>query len=405
LSISKTIYTGLHSDSEEFDINNLITSVLLFDTVLISNPSILPNLVQAIGPEGLLKLLNDNRLSVVGGGPSAQANYDYKSPGFYSNRPLDRPLRFGFETIYVDPNSPKNHSAEERLLIDLKREKEGFSIEESVVNELHAKILHTMQVIDGGTLKYSAEIRDDVQNKQGLFVDLILDSLARDTGFPIHVLNINLSIEEVSEEIFQINTNLGRLLNINDDVLHNYLKKIFFEITGTSLQVQRMKAVNAAAGLTEAQSRIISKRIDYLSRLMAESDPMAKFSRICKIAKTPELTKGASISIDELIELRDSTEAYAFRDWLHNSAELTDVEIEEITSSWNRKIGEMLQGENAKGLRWLATTGAGALIGEFTGTITSGTDFFLDKFFPSMGPIGLVTGKYEKFIRNQESKN
>lgn len=399
MAISGTIYTGLGSDSDEFDINQFINVVLLFDNILISNPAIIPNIVQAIGHEGLIKLISENRLSVVGGGPSAQATYDYKNPGFFSNRPLNRPLRFGFETIYVDPNSPKNHSSEERLLIDLKREKNGFSLEKSIANELHQLLLPTMQVIDGKNLTYSAEIRDDVLNKQKFLVDLLLSALARVHGLPIHVFNVELSIEEVAEEIFQINTNLGHLLNISDQDLHDYFKTPFFEITGTNLQILRMKAVNAAAGLTEVQARITSKRIDFVSRLIAESDTRPEFSRICNVTNTPELPVGANINIDQLIELRESTEAYAFRDWLQNSQKLSDKEIEELTNNWRRKLGEKLQGQNAKGLRWLTSTGAGVLMGEATGTITSGIDYFLDKFLPGMGPIGFITGKYDNFIR------
>lgn len=400
---SRTIYTSLHSDSKEFDVNKFINAVLLFDKVLISNPAILPNLIQTIGYEGLLRLVHENRLAVVAGGFSAQFTYDYKRPGNFRDRPLNRPLRFGFEVGYADNNRPENPSAEECLLIELKKNMKEFSLDKSVVNELHPQLLPTMQVIDGSSLEYTDEIRDDVKNKQELLVDLLLGSLARDYGIPFSVLNLNLSIEEIFEGVFQINTNLGRLLNIKDDVLHDYFKKPFFEITGTNLQIHRMKAVSAAAGLTEAQSRVISKRIDFVSRLIHESDSRASFSRICAIAKTPELSLGATISIDQLVELRESSEAYAFRDWLHNSINLTDKEILELTTSWRRKLGEKLQGENAKGLRWLTTTGAGALIGEATGAITGGVDYFLDKIFPGMGPIGLVTGKYEQFIRKQKN--
>jgi len=351
MTVSRTIYTTFATETTEFDINQFILSVLLFDSVLVSNPEIIPNLVQAIGLSGVIRLVEEGRLSVVGGGPTAQANYDYRYPGFFENRPIHRPLRFGFETIFVDPQSPRNHSVEERLLIDLKKEKDGFSLDESTAKELFDHLLPSIKVINGNSLNYGDEIRDDILNKQKLVVDLFLSGLARVHNIPVYVMNMELSVEEVADHIFQVNTNLGKLLNISVEETHNYLKKPFFEITGTNLQILRMKAVDAASGLTEAQSKITAKRIDFISKVLIEADSRPDFTRICKVTNTPELPVGNTINVDQLIELRESPEAYAFRDWLQNSQQYTDKEIEEITSNWKRKIGEVLNSQNAKGIR------------------------------------------------------
>lgn len=402
MTISKTIYTGFATEEREFDINEFIMATLLFDEVLASDPGVIPNLVRAIGKAGLLRIVEEGRLSVVGGGPSAQATLDYRNPGFFANRPLKRPLQYGFETIFVDPNNPNNHSVEDRLLIDIMREKEGFSLAESEAKEIHKLLLPFLRVIDGKTLDYGQEIHDDVRNKQELISGLLLSGLARIHNLPVFVMNVELSVDEVSENIFQVNTNLGKLLAKDVSEVHELLKKPFFEITGTNLQLLRMKAVEAASGLTEAQSRVIAKRVDYLSKLLAQTDSRSEFTRVCSVTNTPRLPVDHPIDIDQLIDLRESPEAYAFRDWLQTSQQFSDKEIKEITSNWRKKVGEILSTENAKGIRWLSSTGAGALIGDATGTITSGLDYFLDKFFPGMGPIGFITGEFNEFIRKQK---
>ncbi len=401
MTISRTIYTGFSSEEREFDINEFVMSILLFDNVLASSPGIIPSVVRVIGKAGLFRLVEEGRLSVVGGGPSAQATLDYKNPGFFANRP-NKPLQFGFETIFVDPNDPKNHSVEDRLLIDLMREKDGYSLSKADAKEISCRLLPSLRVIDGKTLNYGHEIHDDVKNKQELVSGLLLSGLARTHGLPVFVMNVKLTIEEVSKNVFQINTNLGKLLNKNVNEIHELLKKPFFEITGTNLQLLRMKAVDAAAGLTEAQSRIISKRVDYLSKLLSRSDTRPEFTRVCSITNTPRLPDGHSINIDQLIDLRESPEAHAFRDWLQSSKKYTDEDIKQITSNWKRRIGELLSTENVKGIRWLTSTGAGVLIGDATGAIINGLDYFLDKFFPTMGPIGFITVEFNKFIQKQK---
>ncbi len=246
---------------------------------------------------------------------------------------MKRPLQYGFETIYVDPNGPNNHSVEDRLLIDIMREKDGFALDKTEAREIHDLLLLSLRVIDGKSLNYGQEIHDDVQNKQDLISGLLLSGLARIHGLPVFVMNVDLSVSEVSENIFQVDTNLGRLLSKDVIEVHELLKKPFFEITGTNLQLLRMKAVEAASGLSEAQSGIISKRVDYLSKLLAQTDRRSEFTRVCRVTNTPRLPENHSIEIVQLINLRESTEAHAFRDWLQYSEKYSDKEIDEITSN------------------------------------------------------------------------
>jgi len=397
MTISRTLYAGFTISDGHFDAGKFVEAVLLFDTVLISDPSILPELIRSTGVSGLLRLLEEGRLAVVGGGPSAQGTYDFKSPGFFSNKPLNRPLRFGFETIYVDPKNPKNLSAEDRLARDLKKTKEIAAIEDDLLDEIHASILPTMRVIDGSTLKTSDDFRADIESKQEFLIGLFIDSLEKD--LPIQTSNFKIAIEEVHDEIFQINTNLGRILNINDERLHELFKKPFFEITGTNLQLHRMRAVEAAAGLTEVQTNITAKRLDFLSKLHTQSDARPTLARVIDIANVPSLEPSSTIDVAELIVLRDSSEARAFRDWLQHSQELQDNQIEELLAGWRNRLGEMLKTRNAKALRWLTSTGAGS-IEPVTGILVSTVDFFLNKFLPGMGPIGFIVGDYKKYIQS-----
>lgn len=66
MTISNTVYTILSASEVEFDVNELITSLLLFDNVLVSNPGVVPDIVRAIGIEGLISLVSECRLAIVG---------------------------------------------------------------------------------------------------------------------------------------------------------------------------------------------------------------------------------------------------------------------------------------------------------------------------------------------------
>ena len=115
MNVSRTLYSGFQTQEKLLDSGRFVEAILLFDTVLLPGSSILPSLVKSLGVHGVLRLLEEGRLALAGGFPTAQGTYDYKSPGFFQNRPVDRPLRYGFETIYVDPNNPNNPSVEKRI--------------------------------------------------------------------------------------------------------------------------------------------------------------------------------------------------------------------------------------------------------------------------------------------------
>ncbi|MGH6895718.1 MAG: hypothetical protein ACREJ5_04120 [Geminicoccaceae bacterium] len=404
MTISRTLYSGFAADGGAFDSGKFVEAVLLFDKVLISDPTILPKLINSVGVAGLLQLLAEGRVAVVGGGPSAQGTYDFKHPGFFSNRPLDRPLRFGFETIYADPHAPGNLSAEDRLARDLQKAKTSASIDEAQLKKVHTAILPTMQVIDGKSLRTSDDFRKDLASKHDSIVGLLLDSLVKDIKIPVYALNIQTSLEEVAAEIFQINTNLGRILGVGDDTLHEWFKKPFFEITGTHLQLHRMRAVEAASGLTESQAIITAKRLDFLSRIHTESDVRSELARIIDIAHVPSLPPNSKIDVDKLIWLRDSAEARSFREWLHHSRRLSDQEIEAMLSDWKNILGEALKSNYAKAVRLLVSTVAGSLAGD--GGIAVGIidSFLLNKLLPGMGPIGFVAGNYKKYLGKQQVK-
>lgn len=397
MTISRTLYSTFTASDGHFDAGKFVEAVLLFDTVLIANHSIIPELIRSTGVSGLLRLLKEERLAIVGAS-DAQGAYDFKNPGFFSHKPLDRPLRFGFETLYVDPRNPKNLSNEDQLARYLKRTKEITAINDIQLNEIHASILPTMRVIDGSTLNTSDDLRSDIKSKQEFLVGIFIDSLEK--NLPIHTSNVQISIEEVHDEIFQVNTNLGKILNINDERLHELFKKPFFEITGTNHQLHRMRAVEAAAGLTEVQANITARRVDFLSKLHSQSDVRPTLARIIEIAKVPSLDPSAAIDVPELIELRDSSEACAFRDWLQHAQELDDNEIEELLTDWRKRLGEALKTRNAKALRWLSSTGVG-LVEPVSGILLSAADFILNKFLPGMGPIGFIVGGYKKHIQSR----
>jgi hypothetical protein len=352
-----------------------------------------------MGVQGVLCLLEEGRLALAGGYPTAQGTYDYKHPGFFQNRPLDRPLRYGFETIYVDPNDPNNPSVEKRIASDL----EDVDCGNEQRNELQDQLTSTIRIIDPNSLRTSDDLRLDIVRNDNLLRRLFVTCMEKEIDTSIDISQIDISVEEVSDEVFEITTNLDRLLRLQADALHEFLKKPFFTITGTNLQLRRMRAVGAASGLLPAQARLIANRIDFTSNIHLHSDLRREFTRIREISGVPVLDEGTKIDAELLLKLRNSDEARSFRDWLHESPKLSNQEVEDLLGGWKERLGEALKTKNVKVLRWLASTGVG-VAEPVTGIGLSALDQFLGRFLPGMGPIGFIVGDYRRFLESQTEK-
>ncbi|XOF33983.1 MAG: hypothetical protein ACL93V_01400 [Candidatus Electrothrix sp. YB6] len=342
-------------------------------------------------------------MALAGGIPNAQGTYDYKKPGFFQNRPLDRPLRYGFETIFVDPKNPNNPSVEERIAKDIAKTKRNPGIDSGKLSRIQGRILETLRFIDPASLKTIDAFRTDIANKENILKRLFIDYLKRTTNFSVDHAKVELNVEEVSDEVFEVTTNLGDLLGLGGEEIHEMIKKPFFGVTGTNLQLLRMQAVGAASGLTPLQVDFIADRIDFTSNIHLQSDFRHEFTRIREIAEVPVLDAGLKVDVDMLLRLRDSDEARILRDWLHDSTKLTDEEVKDLLGGWKQKIGEVLKTKKAKSVRWLASTGIG-IAEPISGMVIGGLDQFLGKFLPGMGPIGFIIGDYKRYL-DKQSRN
>lgn len=401
MPISRTIHSNFSTPNKELDIGRLVEAILLFDMTILADSTLLPQLIDTIGKEGINSLIAANLLSVDCSGGSGQGNLDYKQPGTFKNRPLDRPLRYGINTFWVQYSKSGKGSLEDRLRTILEESKNAGSIDDKELKDLQNNIFSSARIIDPQKLNSIDDFRDDIINKHNHIVELLLDDLAETHKIPVFTLDIRVKIEEVHDHIFQIDTNLSKLLGIADDELHELFKKRFFEINATNMRLRRMRDLEAICGLPEIYAKITAKRVDYISKLQAQSDTRPALTAILEIADVPTLAPGTTIDVDALIKLRESNEARAFRDWLQNRGSLDDRELEAMLGDWKNKTGNFLNQSIGKRLRWLASTGVGLASGDLTGIGANVLDEYLGRLLPGMGPIGFINNEYRKYIKRQ----
>lgn len=402
--ISRTIYDSFMTKDGTFDAARLVEAILLYDVVVISNAKLLPRLALSVGVNELCQALSTGRIVVECGGATALATCDYQKPGLFTNEPLRAPLRFAFETIYVDPNIERNLSVEDNLMRTLGQDKTA-NLSKLDRRKIHQAALCHHRIIDGAKLRPATQFKSDLNNMRQFVAGALLEGIASDLNVPVHALKVHLEVEQISSHTFHISTDLGHHIKKTNDQLHEVLKARFFQIPSTILQIQRMEAVQAIAGLNPDQARITARRVDLLSKIFLETDGRADLTRVLELSKMPRLKIDAKFDLLRVIALSETEEAVRFRDWLYSkSRNLSDEEVRELTTSWKKRLGEVLAIEKNARLRWLVSNGIGAALDSFVpfgGLGLSALDQFLVNKIPTMGPIGFIENDYREYINSQ----
>lgn len=403
---TRAIFCSCTTNTGTFDTAAFVESIILFDEVILSNPSNIAEIIRAVGIDGFDSLLDSGNLCILAGGPTAQALFDYKSPGFFGDRHrIHRPLNFGFEILFVDTNIPKNKSSEARLRAEVGKAKRIVRVKNRDLDRIFNAIWETSRSLDPRSLKQLEGFQSDVESKQDYVVGLLIDGLAAQAQIQVDDLDWKMSVKPVDKGIFRVETNIGSLVGLSDVQLHEILKDPFYETSGTYLQLERMRQVNAASGLSEGQAKIVSKRLDFLSAMFSSSDQRESLGRIIEFTGAPRLKIGAKFDAPQLLKLRDSDEARAFRDWIHGAGHLDKKQVEDLYQGWKNRIGESLNTKPAGLIKWLASTGFSALSFPGAGGGVTLVDKFLKKRLPGRGPIGFIGNGYAEYIKKQKKKN
>ena len=112
------------------------------------------------------------------------------------------------------------------------------------------------------------------------------------------------------------------------------------------------------------------------------------------------------MKVDQLLKLRDSSEAREFREWLRRSEDLTEKEINDQVAGLRARAGLKTTGKGGKAIRFLLTTVAGA-VNPVLGLVSGALDTFgLDSLLPRSGIAAFVNELYPSlFEQTLRSKN
>jgi hypothetical protein len=198
----------------------------------------------------------------------------------------------------------------------------------------------------------------------------------------------SLTVKQEDGSSFRVDTDLHKVAKIDDATAHKIVEKGLMGIAGLSQTIGEMKAFSAISGFREEELPLFRHKLDFAADLASSQTKEQNFQRVIDLAGLPEfpMTQGA-ISVEQLLKVRDSSEAREFRDWLGGIGQASDEEIREHIGSLRARVGLTVGSATGKAMRFLITTGLGFVPGGTAAALalSAADQFVVDRLLPRSG--------------------
>lgn len=219
-------------------------------------------------------------------------------------------------------------------------------------------------------------------------------------------LPTRLDAHQLSEDTFRIDNDIAAFARITTGEAHRIVEAGLMGIAGLSQTIQEMGVFNALSGFREEEIHLFQEKLSFLAGLASTGKIESDFQRVIEIKNLPNFSSElVGVKIDQLLKVRDSSEAREFRDWLRGSEDLTEKEINDQVAGLRARAGLRTTGNGGKAIRFLLTTIAG--VNPVLGLVSGALDTFVyDRFLPRSGIAAFVNELYPSlFEQTLRSKN
>jgi hypothetical protein len=367
----------------------LIRRLILFGEVVIDSYGMreLPGLVDALGPEQFVQLLESGAVRV-------------RADGWVLGEVGDDAASLGRET----PLPPLSFALAPLVPVQEYR-KETISRHLGVIRDmpLDTKTSQRVRLAIVDSLTPFPEHPGRLTMNQ-LPTDLTkrLDLVGAATGWALREfgnrdpegVDYSIRLHQETEDVFRAETDIGERFGLTEEEVDRVLERAVLAVGALNERFELMESYNAVSGLREAELRLLDAK---LTGVMREIDPdrqEQRLTRVLELANLPDPeTAEGTVNVERLLAAREHEELVEFRQWLRTLDDAADDEIRERVNSVQERISEAVYSPAGKAVRFAATAAADLL--PFGGLVVGAVDeFLLEKVLPEPGPISFLGSTY-----------
>jgi hypothetical protein len=202
-------------------------------------------------------------------------------------------------------------------------------------------------------------------------------------------------VHPIDDTDFVTESNLESLGLTKEDV-HKIVASALLGAGYLNLRIEDMQNYHALSGVIDDELFLFGEKLKLLA---ASASPKCKeetFDKVLRIGRFPAFefqppTK--QFDMEKFLNIRDSKECGAFRDWLKHAQFLDDREIHLQVGSLRARLGTFVHGTKGKFIRLAVGYGAGLV--PVLGPVVSALDtFVLERLLPLSGPAMFLDALY-----------
>jgi len=378
----------------KFNLKSFINRLIIFDTYILQSARLkeIPLFIRYFGYDGTKKLLSSN---------SIKLNYDIMAVGQLERKSKSMGVEvktlpkycYEFSVIKVmDKFNDKN------ITLDSIRSISGLKLKEKLELE---------DLVNGATFpcleKFGAKALNqmyyDLRNEEALIKKSINAVFLKDTGIEINDSDYSIKIHQIGSDHFKVDNNLASKVNISEEKVHKLIESALLSIGRLNIRFEEMEYFSAMSGFINSEIGFPQNKLMFLLSKVNPNKIENNINRIVDL-KFPDIDfENKKIDICRLLEIRQSPECIAFRDWIGNIDTLTDKEIQDQMSSFNSKLPSWLRARDGTALKFLAKTLIGSLYPPAGLAVGVLDQFVFDKVIPKNGPIMFINNMYPSIFK------
>jgi hypothetical protein len=187
---------------------------------------------------------------------------------------------------------------------------------------------------------------------------------------------------------------LDRRKRIVRQLIHRALRTV----ASLKLRLAEMYGLNAVTALRETDVALLTADLRGMLKLLGDPDRQEReLHRVIQIAGFPTLTtvEPGRIDVPKFLNIVNSPEARAFRDWLSTASTQPDNDVRDALLSTSARLATLLGTSVGEIVRFAVSTGAAtaaSLIDPTLGiSISAADEFVVRRLIPKPGPLAFIS--------------
>ena len=389
------LFRSLDSGKKIFDVDAFVKRIILFDSYIIDSEGLneVPHIIRVFGFDGFLTLFESGFVKLnchVKNTASLGPNFFLKEAPSNKIRP---PLHYSFTAVSTG-------DLYHNINLSFQRVEPDIALTSRQLVRMRKTVYSSLENPQDDSDELSIKsTKSDLVLYPDLLAKALVISIRNQIGAQVNYQDIKVSILYENEHDFYVTSNIQELIGFDTSTAHQIIEKACLAVAKRNDRIEQMKNFSALSGFNDVDIPVFGDKLAFLASAISPNLDEERFQRVIEIVGLPHLNyiEDVHLNAKKLLEIRQSTEALEFRQWLKSTDNLSNEEIINQVRSLSKTVGRLIGGEVGQNIRFLITNGGGfvPVVGQAISTSLSILDkFLIDKIFPRSGISAFIDDMY-----------